>query len=279
MARLEVAVNSPLAFSASFNQHRGPGAIGELVTRGPDTVGIDFRGRLFVWHAFPSRERPGPGNEEWGPSVTVLVEDEADVRRAADDLQRFVSALSFHYQEPAETLPALVTDVTDPYHPAEKRAPRTRRWGFTLTEPPTRITLRHDRNVQLAVGYFREGLNAGSPFYGFLAFWNALDATFGIERDASRREAFITSLAPRARALWDDAIVRFPPDLAAALQDDSRNAIAHVLRDVGKRSIDPDAAPDRARLRMEADVLKWMAHAAVEQEYPDGVEAHHRRAA
>lgn len=120
-------MNSPLAFSTKYHAHTQAGAISELVTSGPDTVGIEFRGRLFVWHAFPSPGRAGPGKEEWGPSVTVVVDDEADERLAADDLQRFVSALSFYYQEPAETLYSQVTDESDPYRPAENRALRTRR--------------------------------------------------------------------------------------------------------------------------------------------------------
>src|SRR5439155_10680615 len=63
MARLEVAVNSPLAFSRKYYEHTNAG-VTELFNTGPDTVGIEFRGRLFVWHAFPSPSQPGPGREE-----------------------------------------------------------------------------------------------------------------------------------------------------------------------------------------------------------------------
>jgi Methylamine utilization protein MauJ len=278
MARLEVVVNSPLAFSRRFADAIDERELGDVFSRAPDTVGIEFRGRLFVWHAFPSLERPGPGHEESCPTVTVLVDDETDARDAADELQRFVSALAFNYQEPAETRYAQRTDVTDAFAPAMNRGPRSTLWGWTLAPPPARIVMLPEQNVQLAVAYYREGLNSGSPFYGFLAFWNALDATFAVPgRGAKRRgspraarDAFIREFAPNARKLWPTGLP-FPSDLADALERDSRNAIAHVIRGANERSVDPDVAEDRTRLRVEMDVLKWMAHEAVERQYPGAV--------
>jgi hypothetical protein len=159
------------------------------------------------------------------------------------------------------------------------RAGRTPFWGYTLAPAPVRIALRPDVNVQLAVGYYREGLNAGGPFYAFLALWNALDAAFSVtDRDTAERlerDEFIRDFARSAQEAWDHCRYPFPDDLAIALEQDSRNAIAHVLRRPGRRVIDPDSARDRDRLRMESDVLKWMVHDAVERKYPGAVEVEH----
>jgi hypothetical protein len=89
----------PSRFADAIEERKLPG----LFARAPDTVGIEFRGRVFIWHAFPSAEHRGPGHEEWGPTVTVLIKDEAAAEDVANDLQRFVSALAFNYQEPPET--------------------------------------------------------------------------------------------------------------------------------------------------------------------------------
>src|SRR5258708_4547364 len=115
-----------------------------------------------------------------------------------------------------------------------------------LTGAPDALVVRPEANLRVALAYFREGMNAGSPFYRFLSFWTSLDATFGITRDSTRRDAFLRSFAPDARKIWDKRFP-FPDDLAVALRDDSRHAIAHVLRDRGRRHVDPDSGTDRAR--------------------------------
>jgi hypothetical protein len=275
--RLEVIVNSPLAFSKRFAELFAD-VSARVSARVPDTVGIEFRGRVFVWHAFPSVERPDVGHEESGPTVTVVVEDDADARDAADELQRFVSGLAFNYGQPAETRYSQLTDVTDPFAPAKNRGPRSNLWGFMLAPPPARLVISPERKVELAVAYYREGLNSGSSFYGFLAHWNALNATFGVpgrggtRRGSARavRDWFIRAFASNAQKVWPEDLP-FPDDLADALERGSRDALSHVLRGPGERSIDPDIAEDRARLRVETDVLKWMAHEAVEHRYPAAV--------
>jgi hypothetical protein len=143
--------------------------------------------------------------------------------------------------------------------------------GLLAVEPPEAIALRPEANLRLAVGYYREGLNAGSPFYRFLAFWNCLDATFSVETDSTPRDDFIRREAPRLAWRWDNARYPFPANPAADLARDSRHAVAHVLRPAGRRTIDPDLADDRARLDLEASLLKWLARSAIEQEYPHPV--------
>jgi len=265
MARFEAAVRSPIAF------RRRIGTFAEDLLRPPDTVGIEFEGRLFVWHAFepdvdPITKRP----IEYGPSVTVVVDGDEDERQAADSLQRFLSTLAYYYDQPAEAISYGGSSESDPYWPAVLRAPRTH-LGWMITEPYDGIGLRPEPLLRVAVAYYREGLSAVSPFYRFLSFWNSIGATYGDDRH--RRADFINEMAPLHRdAHWDER-VPFPDDPAKAFYDDSRSAIAHVVRDAGKKTIDPDRATDRVRIDAEASLLRWIARRAIESEYPNPITA------
>jgi len=264
MARFEAAVRSPIAFRRSVGRLST-----ECLKQPPETVGIKFEGRLFVWHVFEPRDDPIFGHEEDGPSVTTVLEDESDESAVATDLQRFLSALAFHHDQPAEAVSYGGSGETDPYHPAIWRERRTHA-VWTISEPYSEISLRPEKNVRLAIAYFREGLNADSPFYRFLAFWNSLDVVFDAESDSPARDSFLNSAAPRFAAAWNDHYL-FPKNLAKALRDDSRHAIAHVLRRRGKTTIDPDEAYDRMRLDMESTLLHTLAGAAIREKYPYAV--------
>jgi hypothetical protein len=267
MARFCAAIRSPIA----FRRRVGLLTIDNLKAP-PETVGIEFEGRLFVWHAFEPRKDPVTGRmKEDGPSVSVVVKDKDDEREAADSLQRFLSALAYYYDQPAEAVSYGGDGETDPYHPATLRAPRTHA-GWMMTEPYEAMALRPEPLLRLAVAYYREGLSAGSPFYRFLAFWNCLDAVLEVEHDASARDTFLDETAPRFKAQWDERYP-FPKNPAKAFKDDSRHAIAHVLRRKGRRRIDPDLADDRVRLDREANLLRWLVREAIEQKYPHPVSA------
>lgn len=268
MTRLEVAVRSPITFRRSLSS--GWSQPIDVLKAPPETVGIEFEGRLFVWHAFEPRDDPDFGYEEFGPSVTVVTHEDDDERAAANDLQRFLSALAFWLDQPAEAVSFGGSGETDPYHPAIARARRTHA-GLLAAKPPDAIVLRPETNLRLAVGYYREGMNAGSPFYRFLAFWNCLDAAFNVETDSTPRDDFIRREAPRLAWRWDNSRHPFPADPASDLERDSRHAVAHVLRPPGRRTIDPDLAEDRVRLDLEANLLKWLVRRAIEQEFPNPV--------
>jgi hypothetical protein len=266
MARFAAAIRSPIAF-----RRKKPDGIRSLF-RPPETVGIKFEERLFVWHAFEPQEDPLTERlEEFGPSVTVVIESDDDGREAANSLQRFLSALAFYYNQPAEATAYGGDGETDPYRPAVLRASRTLSISV-MTDPYEAMGLRSEPLLRLAVAHYREGLNAGSPFYRFLAFWNCLEAVFEGDRNAGLRDSFLNSEAPRFAAQWDPRYP-FPQHPAEVFREDSRHAIAHVVRGKGKRTIDPDLAEDRVRLDREATLLRWLAHAAIEQKYPQPVSA------
>jgi hypothetical protein len=125
---------------------------------------------------------------------------------------------------------------------------------------------RSDPRLRAALAVYREDLSAASPFYRFLAFWNVLETSF--PNDEAKRDSFIRRVAPSSSYL------SFPTlgDLAQHFRENSRNAIAHIVRsDPTDTSLDPDMPEDRERLDLEARWLQDVARKAVLQVWPDPV--------
>jgi hypothetical protein len=126
-----------------------------------------------------------------------------------------------------------------------------------------------DSNLRSALAYHREGQNAGSPFYRFLAFWNCIDVVFNSSgRDTRDRDNFLDAEVPRFQQRWDNPDSELPRHPAQHFGHESRHAIAHAVRDPGQTEIDPDLFKDRQRLEYESQFLGWIARAAIETRYP-----------
>jgi len=93
--RITLGLRSPVAFQLWGHKTQ------DWLEAAPDTVGIEFEGRIFVWHP-PMERGDGLSRIEYGPMVAVVVEDDADGREAAVALQRFLSAVAFHYDQPVD---------------------------------------------------------------------------------------------------------------------------------------------------------------------------------
>lgn len=276
MARLEVALRSPLAF------HR-PGRSRSLdaLKEPPDAVVIAFEGREFVWHPPMDREDEHLGVAQYGPMVSVVIAGDHEVREVAALLQRFLSAVAFHYDQAVEDAHGGGlggSGETDPFHWTGPRALRPYAATF-VSDAPAGIEVANDGRLRVALGYYREGLNAGSPFYSFLAFWNVLEAVFDVEHqtvgrkttpEAEQRDIFIRRTAPRV-AWASPSEQQVQGDLAAYFRDEARNALAHVIRP-GRREIDPDNPSERVRLRDDSAWLRRIARAAIEERWSEGVQ-------
>jgi hypothetical protein len=235
----------------------------------PQTVSIEFEGRSFVWHAFAAAPPMLAGEEpyEFAPSITVVVDDGSDERLAAESLQRLLSALSFHYEEPVEAVLYGGSGESDAFHPAVTRARRTDALVY-LVRAPDRVEVGTNQDLRLALAVYREGVNAGSSFYRFLAFWNVLDAVFGGERE--KVNGFVNQAGNSMLTDWFDS--RPPDDLATYLRDDARNALAHVVRsDARDTAIDPDLPDDHMRLERDSSRLRRLAKLAICEAWPNPV--------
>jgi methylamine utilization protein MauJ len=110
-------------------------------------------------------------------------------------------------------------------------------------------------------------VNAISPFYRFLAYWNCLEATFDVNRlrNLNSFQTFLNQAAPQFRWRWDSRFP-FPRNPWERLWEESRSAVAHVIRDPGRRRASPNSNRDRERFE-EANWLRHIARLAVKQKY------------
>jgi len=253
MVRLEAAIRSPIAFRREIRD-------GIVAYASPETVGIVFDGRLFVWHAFPEPQvDPILDALELGPTVTSVLGDDS-YEDVATELERFLSALAYYYQQPAEAVSYGSHSAGDPYDPPHASARRSHS-GWMLAEPYDAMSLRRDSEPLLkALAWYREGLNAGSPFHRFLAHWNCLEAAL-----ADRRARFVNLAARERRWQWGSYAI--PANPADHFREASRKANAHVRRRLVPPLIDPDADEDRQRLDRESRFLEVLARTAIEAEF------------
>ena len=275
--RLTVGLRSPLAF-----QLPGP-RTGDWLKAPPDTVGIKFEGREFVWHP-PMEYGDELAPSQYGPMVAVVIVDDEDGRVAAQSLQRFLSAAAFAYDQPVDDgSGGLGGDgESDAYHPFGARAQRSHPYVYKA-EPPAALVVEDHEALRLALSYFREGLNASSPFYRCVAFRNVLDAVYEVEheiravpgtrqrtptKEAAARDAFIEATAA-AVAGWH-SMTTPPRGWAHYLREEVRNALAHVNRRE-RREVNPDDPTERVRLMGDATVMQQLAKAAIEHRWTPSV--------
>ncbi len=97
------------------------------------------------------------------------------------------------------------------------------------------ISLRRDSEALLkALGWYREGKNAGSPYYRFLAHWNALEAVYYGPASRDGRAAFLDCATPALPDAWTAyALPPSPPSPSEHFYEASRDAIAQVFRGEG----------------------------------------------
>jgi hypothetical protein len=237
-----------------------------------ESVIIEFEGREFGWverKRFPHQDEHEPPP---GPMVTTLVENGTEkdwdqaAEAAAEPLQRLLSALAFHYNTRIESRRTKggsgESDLLHPYGAVEP----SDTFAGQCVSAPVRVHLEDDPQLRVALALYREAMSAGSPFYRFLAFWNVLDAVFN--GDEAARDAFLGARATGIHAVPNAA----GTDVATYLRQDSRHAIAHVVRDRPQdTTIDPDAPADRERLELDAYCLHDLARIAVLERWPEGV--------
>jgi hypothetical protein len=231
----------------------------------PETVKITANGRDFGWLALGVN----PDGAKAAPTVTTMIdEDTAEAwREAHKELQRFLSALAFHFDTHIDSggrnggsgEPNLL-------HPrgAFQRDDNASVW---MEVAPVRVNVEDDERLRVALAVYREGLNATSPFLGFLAFWNALDASFN--GDEASRDAFL-----RDEANYTAQKPQFvgSQEIANYLREDTRNAIAHVIRTKPTMThIDPDSPLDRGRLQFDSALVRELARRAILARWPGAV--------
>lgn len=221
----------------------------------PETVVIEFRGERFVWH--------GRGEDAW-PVVTTMVADADDYGAERLATERFLSALAFMTHHPIEDVIAGGAGWKQEMDTPLVNAPR-RGLGDHITPAPAEVVVVDDDRLMIVLGYYREGLNNASPFYKFLAFWNALDVACenvdgGLPpwlRAQAEQYAHVRGQgAPAVDDWWDH------------LQNDRRSAVAHAVRDAGRGvELDPNDPVDRGKLGTDALLLDQLVQVRVHERW------------
>lgn len=263
--RCEVAVRTNLV----FHTKEPPYAL--LSFPEPETVVIEFEGRRYVWH------EPGPdpdGEARW-PVVTTMVADPDDYAAERLAIQRFLSALTYWTSMSIEVVGGPggaggTTELDPPVVSALRRG-----LANHIYNAPGEMVVTNDPSLRRVLGYFREGENTESPFFRFLAFWNALDVAC---EDVGLR-AWIRANAARFAHHRGDA-AQTPSDWWDYLQDERRSAVAHAVRDPGRGpELDPDDPEDRVKLYSDSRFIRELVRERVRERWGDYAVQPRRRTA
>src|SRR4051794_6375187 len=248
MARYEVSIQTRLAF------HTRPEFGLDDLPR-PETVAIDFEGRRFVWHAI---ERDEDGREYW-PTVTTVVEEGYDSTEVARVFQWLFSALAFRTKASIGSVAEVVSDRAE-MEPAFLRLPR-RGFANDIHFAPAEVIVEGDDRLRVCLGHLRDGLNSGSPFFRFLAFWNALDVA--CDDYEGGLDGWVASALSRRGSV--------------RLRESSRNAVAHAVRHPGRPDVDPDDPHDRHRLEGDAATVGRLVEQRIAQRWGEDAVTERRR--
>lgn len=248
--RHEAAIDTPLGFSAS-----GPGSFERL-----PMLAIEFNELRFIWHD----GREGADRQYW---PIVSVEAAGGEGQAAAKINRFLSALCFIYDVPMLVASAAGTGFKKELDPPLIAQPG---YGVRVLMPPvSAIAVAVDERLRLTLALNREGQSATSPFYRYLALYNALEAAFD-NHEQERDEFMRTNLAAVVPPSSSD---RSSFDWADYLRDSLRNAVAHAVRRTGKPVLDPDESADRSALHQAAEHIAGLIRLRVQERWPDGVQS------
>ena len=236
-----------------------PYALGDFPD--PETVAIEFEGRRFVWHANPPQD-----GEEFFPTVTTTIEDANDYAAERLAMERFLSGLSFMTRKKIEVVTAGGAGMPAEFDPPVVKHPR-RGLATRMEEAPRELVVAEDDRdrLRLVLGYSREGFNTASPYFKFLAFWNALEVACE-DYPGGMRAWLGERMAEHPYLRGGD--LPPPDDWWDYLFEERRSAIAHAVREPGRaEDLDPDDPDMQGRFGTDARLLDDLVHMRVQERW------------
>jgi hypothetical protein len=228
----------------------------------PETVVIEFEGRRFVWHAVGADY---DGEARW-PVVTTMVADPDDPAAERLATERFLSTLAYTTHQPIEAVIWGRAGWPQEMDPPSVAAMRRGLADHLNPAPAELVTVGDDRLI-VVLGYYRDGLNTVSPFYKFLAFWNALDVA--CENFEGALPAWVRANAPNHVHLRGQAAEPVD-DWWDYLQNDRRSAVAHAVREPDRgEELDPNDPDDRDKLGTDASFLDELVQVRIRERWGD----------
>jgi Methylamine utilization protein MauJ len=284
--RYDVAVQTNL----SFHTKAHPGPLQDLPHR-PETVAIEFEGRRFLWHAVPPlrvdflpqgrlrRARELAANalrrvagsidrpvwQERYPTVSTPITDANDYEAERLAMARFLSALAYETRRPIEVETGGAAGVPAEFDPPVATAVRS---GLVTHphEAPAEVVVVNDDRLRLVLGYYREGLGTESPYFKFLAYWNALEVA--CDDLGAGASTWVRTTMQKAPGLARSTSAP-PGDWWTHLKDGRRHAVAHATRDpkYGVPDLDTDDPATRASYYGDAGTLDDLVRLRVHERW------------
>jgi hypothetical protein len=210
-----------------------------------------FQGRRFTWH---------PSTEESRVIVTVPIRDSEDYDAERFAMERFLSALSFHFGYGITVAEEAASSFKKEFDPPFLQHPHL---PGTIFPAPAALAVEDDDELALGLAHMREGLAATSVAFRYLSFWKAIEVSVG-------PSSFAAWMGTTAAREWPSE----EPDGAAwfARLNDGRNAAAHAVRfDPESVHYHPDDPISRMKLLRDVDKVWQLARTAVVERWPTPV--------
>jgi hypothetical protein len=204
--------------------------------------------------------------------LLTIVEDDAECLRAFRAAAEFMSALAWENN-------SRIALWENGYRswPAPRTLRQARPWSYTFPRISfsglmtgndiSRLPLIETEDQRAALALFREARASNNEYLRFLFYWQVLQV-----RSPSAAIGFVDKAFRRQRAklrLHEDDLAEIPLNgrtLGKYLSDDCRDAIAHLRRRQGSRSIDLDDPLDRRRLTHSARIVESFAELFISEQ-------------
>jgi hypothetical protein len=193
-------------------------------------------------------------------------------------MERLLSAIAYQFGQSINAETKGGAGVIDDFHPPVATAYR-RGLADHLHQAPAELVVVDDERLRRVLGYFREALGTGSPFFKFLAYWNAIDVACD-DLNGGLKVWLLATMEKYPNLRGDTEL---PPDWWEYLWKEQRGAVAHAVRGQGfPAEIDPDDPETQERFGVDARLLqdlvrirvreRWGDHAVYGRPHPEHVD-------
>jgi Methylamine utilization protein MauJ len=211
--------------------------------------------------------------ERW-PTVSTPITDANDYEAERLAMARFLSAVAYETRQGMEVLTGGGAGVPQEFDPPVATAVRPKIGAYMFLAPVEVVVVNDDR-LRLVLAYCREGLSTESPYFKFLAFWNALEVA--------------CDDLPAGAAPWVRTAMQQFPGLARSstapadwwghLENERRHAVAHAIRDPsrGVADLDTDDPDTRSNFYADAGLLDDLVRMRVRERWGEQAVSFRRR--
>ncbi|MFH1200978.1 MAG: methylamine utilization protein MauJ [bacterium] len=216
---------------------------------------FDFEGRKIRWIN---------GNNYYAPILMIPTSSSENYEETISIAKKFLSRIAFDLNSPIKEISSVGT--------TKKARPITLQpknfMGMRYPDPQFINLLPSLADEQeIALAFYREGMNSYGPFYAFLNFYKIVTLNCGEnEKKFSKWVDDKINSKPQDYKEWLKKYVIGKKTPAQILREANRNAIAHTekLRS-GDPTINPDHLPHIQMVRDSEDVIKRLARIALQE--------------